>query len=151
MPSPFSLPDIRPLPVPFLLRFARAFLLFSTGGILYFLIEILWRGYSHFSMFLCGGLCFAGIYLINCTCRRAPCLLRWIYGALLITVIEFLCGVTVNLVLGWNVWDYADLPLNLFGQVCLPFTLIWFALCIPADLLCTLFRRLFRVEFPQKY
>lgn len=151
MPPPFSLPDIRPLPKPFPLRLAHALFLFATGGALYFMIEILWRGYSHFSMFLCGGLCFAGIYLINRICHRTLCLIRWIYGAILITVIEFWCGVAVNLFLGWNVWDYAALPWNLLGQVCLPFTLIWFFLCIPADLLCALFRRLFRVEFPQPY
>ena len=151
MTSPFSLPDIRPLPAPFPLRLARALFLFTTGGTLYFAIEILWRGYSHFSMFLCGGLCFAGIYLINCICYRIPCVIRWLFGAVFITVIEFWCGVAVNLILGWEVWDYADLPFNLLGQVCLPFTFFWFFLCIPADLLCVIFRRLFRVELPQKY
>lgn len=26
---------------------------------------------------------------------------------------------------GMGVWDYSRVPLNLWGQICLPFTLIW--------------------------
>lgn len=47
-------------------------------------------------------------------------------GAVIITVLEFICGCIVNLALGWNVWDYSNTPLNILGQVCLPFTIIWF-------------------------
>ena len=151
MSSFSSLPKIRPLPPPLPLRLARALFLFAIGGTVYYLIEILWRGHSHFSMFLCGGFCFAGLYLINRICYDTSRVIRWIFGAIFITVTEFGCGVAVNLLLGWGVWNYSNQPLNLLGQVCLPFTLIWFVLCIPADLLCTLFRRLFRVELPQKY
>lgn len=151
MPSFFPLPDIHPLPAPFPIRLARFCFLFATGGTLYYFIEILWRGHSHFSMFLCGGFCFAGLYLINRVLYAVPRILRWLLGALFITATEFCCGVAVNLFLGWNVWNYSDLPLNLLGQICLPFTVIWFFLCIPADLLCSLFRRWFRVELPRKY
>ena len=31
---------------------------FLFGGVLYVLIEVLWRGYSHYSMFIAGGLGF---------------------------------------------------------------------------------------------
>ncbi|MBQ7320712.1 MAG: hypothetical protein IJW99_01320 [Clostridia bacterium] len=150
LPS-FNPPDILPLPPHWTVRLSRSLFVFSSGGALYFFIEILWRGYSHFSMFLCGGLCFSGIYLIHRICCAVPRPLRWLYGAVLITVVEFWCGVIVNLLLGWNVWNYTALPLNLLGQVCLPFTLIWFLLCIPADMICGLFCRLFRIELPQKY
>ena len=146
-----SLPPIRPLPVSLTVRLSRALFLFSVGGSIYYFIEIGWRGHSHFSMFLCGGLCFASIYLIHRICYDTPPIIRWIFGALLITVCEFWCGVMVNLMLGWNVWDYSNQPFNLLGQVCLPFTLMWFLLCIPADTLCRIFRQVFRVELPQKY
>lgn len=151
MSSISSLPPIRPLPVSLTVRLSRALFLFSVGGSIYYFIEIGWRGHSHFSMFLCGGLCFAGIYLIHRICYDTPPIIRWIFGALLITVCEFWCGVMVNLMLGWNVWDYSNQPFNLLGQVCLPFTLMWFLLCIPADTLCRIFRQVFRVELPQKY
>ena len=151
MPTFFPLPAIRPISAPLPLRMAHGLFLFSVGGSVYYFIEILWRGHSHFSMFLCGGFCFAGIYLIHRICQNTLVFLRWIYGALFITVSEFWCGVIVNLMLGWHVWSYAEQPLNLLGQICLPFTLIWFLLCIPADWLCSGFRRLFRIELPREY
>lgn len=151
MPVFHTLPDIRPLPAPIWIRLSRACFLFALGGGLYYFLEILFRGHSHFSMFLCGGLCFGGMYLINGICHDSFRVTRWIMDAMLVTVVEFWCGVAVNLVLGWNVWDYTDLPYNLLGQVCLPFTLIWFFLSIPADFLCDLLKRLFRVGVAQKY
>ena len=39
-------------------KIKRFFLLFFIGGALYGLIEILWRGYTHPSMPVLGGLCF---------------------------------------------------------------------------------------------
>ena len=38
----------------------------------------------------------------------------------------FLTGCIVNLLLGFHVWDYSDLPLNILGQICIPFSIIWF-------------------------
>ena len=39
--------------------------LFLIGGALYYVIEILWRGYSHWSMFILGGICFVIMGLLN--------------------------------------------------------------------------------------
>ena len=47
-------------------------------------------------------------------------------GSTIITVLEFITGCIVNLWLGWNVWDYSNLPLNLLGQICLPFSTLWY-------------------------
>lgn len=35
----------------------------------------------------------------------------------------------VNRVMHLGVWDYSAAPFNLLGQICLPFTLLWFPLC----------------------
>ena len=38
--------------------------------------------------------------------------------------------------LGLHIWDYSSLPFNLLGQICLPFTVLWFflaLLCIFVD------------------
>ena len=51
---------------------------------------------------------------------------RALLGAGLITGVEFLSGCVLNLWLRWAVWDYSRLPGNLLGQICLPFTLLWF-------------------------
>ena len=47
-------------------------------------------------------------------------------GAAAVTLLELATGLIVNRWLGWNVWDYSDMPLNFMGQICLPFTLLWF-------------------------
>ena len=50
--------------------------------------------------------------------------------------LELIFGIIFNINLGMNVWDYSDLPFNLFGQICLPFMIAWFllsAVAIVAD------------------
>lgn len=102
-------------------------ILFGMGGLLYVLIEMLWRGYSHWTMFLVGGLCFALIGLINEVIPwEMPFVWQMMIGAVIITAVEFVSGCIINLWLGWNVWDYSELPFNVLGQICLQFTFLWF-------------------------
>ena len=103
--------------------------LFLIGGAIYILIELVYRGYSHWTMFIVGGLCFVLIGGINeFLSWDTPLWLQAGIGAVIITVLEFICGCIVNLALGWNVWDYSNTPLNILGQVCLPFAIIWFVI-----------------------
>ena len=103
--------------------------LFLIGGAIYVLIELVYRGYSHWTMFLLGGLCFVLIGGVNEYIPwEMPLWLQAGIGAVIITVLEFICGCIVNLALGWNVWDYSNTPLNILGQVCLPFAIIWFVI-----------------------
>ena len=113
----------------------RSLLLFLTGGIGYYAMEVLYRGYSHPSMALCGGICLVGIYRINSIFSRSSLLLRALMSALFITLTELICGLIVNLRMGLRVWDYSRMPCNLAGQICLPFSLLWFALSLPLSLL----------------
>lgn len=105
-------------------------LLFLIGGAVYTGLEMLWKGQSHWSMFLLGGICFVIMGLLNE--YKIPwhwCLLRQsIVSACIITVFEFFTGCIVNLWLGWNVWDYSSLPFNILGQVCLYFFFLWILL-----------------------
>ena len=41
---------------------------------------------------------------------------------------ELVAGVILNIWLGIGVWDYSHLPLNLWGQICLTYSLIWVVL-----------------------
>lgn len=89
-------------------------------------IELLYRGRSHWTMFILGGLCF--LYAGEQNERTDwdyPLILQSIKVATVITLLEFVCGLIVNIWLGWNVWDYSDIPFNLLGQICLPFSLLW--------------------------
>lgn len=109
-------------------------LLFLLGAVGYPLIELLWRGRTHWTMALAGGL--AMVLLLQISHTALPLPLKWAFGALAITAVEFAIGYVVNIRLGWAVWDYSALPLNVMGQICLPFTAIWFILSIPGIALC---------------
>ena len=100
--------------------------LFDVGGLLYILIELIWRGYSHWTMFVLGGICFIFLGLINEVLPwQMPLWQQILIGAVVITVLEFLTGCIVNLWLGWGVWDYSGMPGNFLGQICLQYMLLW--------------------------
>ncbi|MBQ7923342.1 MAG: hypothetical protein IJ325_12350 [Clostridia bacterium] len=105
------------------------------GGAIYSLLEILWRGHTHWTMALTGGVCLLLIHLMDEHLGKMPFFLRCLTGAMLITAIEFGVGVVVNLFLGLEVWDYSERWGNILGQICPAFTVLWFGLCIPALLL----------------
>lgn len=115
----------------------KLFILFAIGGIFYLIIELLWRGCSHWTMFLLGGTCFTLLGLINEFYDFSiPLVLQMFFGMCIITALEFITGYIVNIRLGMNVWSYADLPYNILGQICLPYMILWFfmsAACIITD------------------
>lgn len=104
--------------------------LFIIGGLLYAWIEILWRGYTHWTMFLLGGLCFVIMGLLNehVFPWKLSLVAQTLISAVVITVFEFITGCVVNLWFGWHVWDYSGLPFNLLGQICLYFFMLWIPL-----------------------
>ena len=108
------------------MRAVRPLVLCSIGGLLYVLCEFIFRGRSHWTMFLVGGLCFWLIGLINEVIPwEMPLWKQCIIGAVIITKVEFIAGFIINIGLGWQVWDYSGLPFNIMGQVCLPFAVLW--------------------------
>jgi len=117
-------------------KIIKPFILMGIGGLIYSLIEILYRGYTHWTMFLVGGLAF---YLIGCINEHIewdmPIYNQMAIGAVIITALEFVAGVIVNLILDWNVWDYSNVPFNILGQICIPFCIIWIFLSLPAIIL----------------
>ena len=101
--------------------------LFIMGGLVYMSLELLWRSYTHWTMGVLGGICFICLGLINeILSWETPLVLQMLIGGTIITILEFITGCIVNLWLGWNVWDYSNLPLNLLGQICLPFSILWY-------------------------
>ena len=104
--------------------------LFYLGGCAYMLLELLWRGWSHGSMFLAGGLCFLLIGGLNEVRPRLPLPLRVGVGALIVTAVELGMGLAVNR--SYQVWDYRDQPGNFLGQICPEFTLLWLPVALLA-------------------
>lgn len=110
--------------------------LLIAGGGLYVLLELIWRGRSHWTMFLLGGMCFICIGLINEVIPwEMPLWKQALIGACIVTALEFLTGCIVNLWLGWDIWDYSRLPGNLLGQVCPQFFLLWIPIVLIAIVL----------------
>lgn len=104
--------------------------LFCFGGGSYVLMELLWRGRSHISMFFAGGTCFLLLGGLEQAKPRLPFVFRGFAGAGVITMVELLAGLLVNR--QYRVWDYRQLPLNFYGQVCLPFFALWAPLSLGA-------------------
>ena len=110
------------------MKFLKNLLIFSIFGLTYGLIEILWRGYTHPSMVIVGGICGLLIGLLNEKNKKMNLLLQMVEGMVIVTVLEFVSGIVLNLCLGLNVWDYSNMRFNLLGQICPQFCIAWFFL-----------------------
>ena len=110
---------------------AEDLIIWFTGGLLYFYLEIAFRNYSHYSMIICGGLCFLlvgrmGREIIKREDRIYKMIFKiMLYGGLIITSLEFATGVIVNIIFDMNVWSYSGLKYNLYGQISLLYSLLW--------------------------
>ncbi len=120
-----------------MMKAARLLIPFFMGYFLYALIEIVARGYTHWTMALTGGAVLAMLYILFTGApQRIPLPALYLLGAIIITAAELMVGMLVNRRLHWDVWDYSDLPLNFQGQICLLYSVFWYFLCIPARILC---------------
>ncbi len=97
--------------------------LFYLGGAGYFGLEVLWRGWSHGSMFLAGGICFLLIGHLEEVRPVLPVPARMLLGAGIVTMVELGAGLLVNQ--NYQVWDYRGQPGNFLGQICPVFSLLW--------------------------
>lgn len=118
---------------------------FAVGAVVYTFLEIAFRGYTHWTMTLTGGFCLVIIYFINDAFAASSAPVKYLMGALIITVMEFIVGCIVNLGFHQNVWDYSGLRFNIMGQVCLYFSILWYFLSIPAFYLCNVINGAFGV------
>lgn len=116
--------------------------LFLVGGCLYSTVEIVYRQHTHISMFFAGGICLTLIAATDYLTPRLFFLFKALLCGLVITAVELVFGLIFNVLLGLNVWNYSGEPLNLFGQICLPFTFIWVLISVPALLLTRLTREI---------
>ncbi|MBQ8823760.1 MAG: hypothetical protein IJZ64_00840 [Ruminococcus sp.] len=126
-------------------------IMFLMGCFVYSLMEILARGFTHWTMTLTGGIVGILLYWLNCTSPKGTWLLQAVTGAFMITAIEMSVGIVDNLIFKWNVWDYGDMPFNLYGQICLPFSFLWFLVCIPAQWICRGVRHRFNFDIDDNY
>jgi len=114
--------------VSFVEKTIKYLTLWLWGGAVYYCVELLWRGHSHPSMFILGGICLVVVGGIN---NWFPWNLGFIWqvliGTTVVVILEFLTGLIVNIWLELGVWDYSNLPFNIMGQV----SLLFFFLFMP--------------------
>lgn len=103
-------------------------LIFMIGAFGYGALEIIWRGFTHWTMMIVGGICFTLIYTFYCLDLNINIIRKCIISALLITAVELISGYILNIKLKMNIWDYSYMPFNFRGQICLPYSILWFAL-----------------------
>lgn len=108
----------------------RFFILGFIMGMVYLALEGFWRGWTNISMLFVGGLCGAAVGLLNEYPEYVDLrvwqqtLLAWP----LVLIIEFVSGLVLNVWLGLQIWDYSGMPGSLYGQVSLPYALLWLPL-----------------------
>lgn len=106
-------------------------IMLSVGAVGYSTIELLWRGRTHWSMMLAGGICFLSFAHIGRIFKNSNLFYKCLLGSAIVTAIELLFGLLFNKALGLSVWDYSELPFNFLGQICLLYSVLWGLLCIP--------------------
>ena len=111
--------------------------MWGIGGTLYYSFELLFRGFSHWTMFILGGICFLFIYIQGKIVKYNDSVtLQLIRSIIFITCMEFITGIIVNKWLHLKIWDYSTLPFHIFGQICLPFMIIFSGLSSLSIILC---------------
>jgi len=127
--------------------------LLCAGGALYACCELLFRGYTFMEMALVGGICFILCGLVNeCMEWETPLQIQMLICAVIVTAVEFISGIVLNIWLGLDMWDYSQMKYNIMGQICTQFFAIWYCLALPAIILDDWMRwKIFGEEKPKYY
>ncbi|MBR5559719.1 MAG: hypothetical protein IKU72_05690 [Oscillospiraceae bacterium] len=118
-------------------------LVYVVGSVGYTALELLWRGYTSWTMTATGGVCFGLLYRLS---RKISHLRLWkqcLAGGGVITMVELSAGLMFNRLLKMKVWDYSNQPFHFKGQICLLYSALWCLLCLPVMVLCRRLRRRF--------
>lgn len=130
----------------------KILILFILGGLIYYGIEILWRGYSHLAMIVVGGISFVLIGYINeYLSWSTPLWKQCGIATIIVLIVEFISGCILNILMGLNIWDYSEVPFNILGQICLGYSVLWYFLSTIAIYVDDYFRWKLFGEKREKY
>lgn len=112
-------------------------LLWSWGGTVYFLLEVAFKTITGHPERISWTMLVVAI-LLTVPVERAGAELPWscplwlqaLCCSALVTAVELVSGLFLNLWLGLGVWDYTDLPGNFLGQICPQYSAVWWVLCL---------------------
>ena len=108
---------------------SRFLAIFVPCGFLYCLCELIWRDWTHWTMFIAGGLCFYLIGRVDEKAKRKgrkiPMIVQMPFCGLIVTAVELIFGIVLNRILGMQIWDYSQNKYNFLGQICLGTSISW--------------------------
>ncbi len=131
-----------------MINFEKYLFLFCFGGIGYGLIEVAFRGYTHWSMIITGGSAFLCLYIINEALENTHILVKSLIGATIITTMELTVGLVVNKTFNLAVWDYTNTPINFLGIISLPFCFCWYIISL---VVLKMFNTINKITSTQKF
>ena len=115
---------------------ALSMLLWTWGGTVYYLLEVAYKSLTGHPERISWTMLVIAILLCipveRCGAELpwdCPLWLQALCCAMLVTAVEFVSGLVLNVWLGLDIWDYSDLPFNFMGQICLQFFFVWWGLC----------------------
>ena len=124
--------------------------LFVIGGLVYCTIELMWRGRTHISSFIMGGIAILVVGGLNEDYDwDMPIWYQMLLSSLFITAMEYVVGINFNA--DYHIWDYRGLWLNVDGQICLGYSLLWGLLGLVGILLDDFIRWVFFDEEKPRY
>lgn len=100
------------------------------AGCIYLIIELAWRGHTHWTMLPLAAVIFVCAGVLDERENPPPVWLQVVIGTGIATALELAAGVVLNVWLGLGVWDYSGLPGNILGQICPQYTLAWAVLMV---------------------
>lgn len=118
-------------------RWVLSMLLWTWGGTVYFLLEVLYKTATHEPERISWTMLVLAIVL-TIPVERCGEQLPWVVPlwlqalacAVLVTAAELAAGLVINVWLGLGVWDYSRLWGNFMGQICPQFAVVWWLLCL---------------------
>lgn len=104
--------------------FMKYILLCTFSGYIYVCLELIFRGRSDITMMFCASICVIPMILLNnLFTYEIDVSLQIILCSVFASCIEYVFGIIFNR--DFHIWDYRNMPFNLNGQICLPFSFIW--------------------------
>ena len=127
-----------------ILKILKHTILFYIGGMAYMFLEFAWRGRSHGTMFLLGGVCFLVLGQLSRLLPVKNLIVKGLSGTAAVTALELATGLAVNR--DYQIWDYRQLPFHFRGQICLLYSLRWIPVCLGAMAIYPLAEELFHIS-----
>ena len=118
-------------------RWVLSMLLWTWGGTAYYFLEVVWKLLREEPERISWTMLVVAVILCipveRCGAELPWSCPLWLQGlacAALVTAVELVAGLILNVWLCLGVWDYSHLPGNLWGQICPQFSALWWGLCL---------------------